>query len=162
MSQGIKDKLIQSGTAADKIKVISTPVSLVKFGNWDENKVAELKNKYQTSWYNHIKRRPNAYHFLTAIQRTNLKALKGFDERYASGFCYDDNELITRIKRKGLQVIFVPMKRGMALHQCHKHIKQKRAISELGLLHKRNHKLFLKVTSKEKTWSADHNIYYPA
>jgi len=47
MSQGIKDKLIDSGVKEDKIKVISTPVSLIKFGNWDEARVADLKNKYQ-------------------------------------------------------------------------------------------------------------------
>lgn len=47
MSQGIKDKLVDSGVKENKIRVISTPVSLVKFGNWDEAKAAELKNKYQ-------------------------------------------------------------------------------------------------------------------
>lgn len=46
MSQGIKDKLITSGISKDKIRVISTPVSLEKFGRWDENKVQELKNKF--------------------------------------------------------------------------------------------------------------------
>jgi len=46
MSQGIKDKLVDSGVKENKIKVISTPVSLVKFGKWDEAKVRELKNKY--------------------------------------------------------------------------------------------------------------------
>ena len=49
MSQGIKNKLVNSGVKGDKIKVISTPVSLVKFGNWDKNKVAELKNKYKAN-----------------------------------------------------------------------------------------------------------------
>ena len=47
MSQGIKDKLVDSGTKAEKIRVISTPVSLIKFGNWDNNQAAEIKNKYQ-------------------------------------------------------------------------------------------------------------------
>lgn len=47
MSKGIKDKLVGSGVAENKIRVISTPVSLVKFGHWDNDKVNELKNKYQ-------------------------------------------------------------------------------------------------------------------
>lgn len=47
MSQGIKDKLIDAKVAEDKIRVISTPVSLVKFGNWNDNKVAEIKNQHQ-------------------------------------------------------------------------------------------------------------------
>ncbi|MFA6215947.1 MAG: glycosyltransferase [Patescibacteria group bacterium] len=47
MSQGIKDKLVASGISENKIRVISTPVSLVKFGNWSNGKVEELKNQYQ-------------------------------------------------------------------------------------------------------------------
>lgn len=46
MSRGIKDKLIESGVKADKIRVISTPVSLVKCGRWDETAAAELKSEY--------------------------------------------------------------------------------------------------------------------
>ncbi|OGY50284.1 MAG: hypothetical protein A3J65_04615 [Candidatus Buchananbacteria bacterium RIFCSPHIGHO2_02_FULL_45_11b] len=46
MSQGIKNKLIESGIQAEKIRVISTPVSLVKCGRWDEKAAAELKSQY--------------------------------------------------------------------------------------------------------------------
>jgi glycosyltransferase involved in cell wall biosynthesis len=46
MSSGIKEKLVANGVSENKIKVISTPISLVKFGRWDANKAAGLKNQY--------------------------------------------------------------------------------------------------------------------
>ncbi|RJR31927.1 glycosyltransferase family 1 protein [Candidatus Parcubacteria bacterium] len=46
MSRSIKDKLVESGIDGKKIRVISTPVSLVKFGNWDADFSRRLKEKY--------------------------------------------------------------------------------------------------------------------
>ncbi|MFA6410053.1 MAG: glycosyltransferase [Candidatus Buchananbacteria bacterium] len=48
MSGGIKEKLVASKVTPEKIRVISTPVSLVKFGNWDKAKVQALKDQYQS------------------------------------------------------------------------------------------------------------------
>lgn len=68
-------------------------------------------------WYNHKSLRPNSYHFTTAITRKNLIELNGFDERYAQGFNYDDDELIERIKKKGLEIKFV--EDPWTIHQYH-------------------------------------------
>jgi GT2 family glycosyltransferase len=57
-------------------------------------------------WYNHGVYRPCAFHFCSAITRSNLIELNGFDESYANGICYDDNEILYRINLKGLKIIF--------------------------------------------------------
>ena len=68
-------------------------------------------------WYNHSIHRPASYHFTTAITRKNLIELNGFDEKYAVGFNYDDDELIERIKKKELQIQFV--EDPWVIHQYH-------------------------------------------
>jgi GT2 family glycosyltransferase len=68
-------------------------------------------------WYNHIVHRPASYHFTTAITRNNLIELNGFDERYAAGFNYDDDEFIQRIKKQGLHIQFVD--EPWVIHQYH-------------------------------------------
>jgi len=55
-------------------------------------------------WYNHPIYRQGGYHFASCITRDNFNALGGFDERYAHGVGYDDDELLYRIKLLGLKV----------------------------------------------------------
>jgi GT2 family glycosyltransferase len=68
-------------------------------------------------WYNHGIHRPASYHFTTAITRKNLIELNGFDEKYAGGFNYDDDEFIQRIKKKQLKIEFVDD--PWTIHQYH-------------------------------------------
>jgi len=68
-------------------------------------------------WYNHEIHRPASYHFTTAITRKDLIDLNGFDERYANGFNFDDDELIERIKKKGMGIKFV--ENPWVVHQYH-------------------------------------------
>lgn len=68
-------------------------------------------------WYNHNIHRPASYHFTTAITRKNLIDLNGFDERYSTGFNYDDDEFVERIKKKNLQIQFVDT--PWVIHQYH-------------------------------------------
>lgn len=68
-------------------------------------------------WYNHTIHRPASYHFCTAITRKDLIELNGFDERYALGMNYDDDEFIERIRKKGLQIKFV--EEPWVIHQYH-------------------------------------------
>jgi GT2 family glycosyltransferase len=58
-------------------------------------------------WYNHEIHRPASYHFCTALSRKNLQKLNGFDERFAIGFSYDDNEFIQRVRNLALKIQFV-------------------------------------------------------
>lgn len=57
-------------------------------------------------WYNHSVYRPKSYHFCTAITKKDLEELGGFDERFAKGVAFDDDEFIHRIRIK-LNVIFI-------------------------------------------------------
>ena len=56
------------------------------------------------NWYNHQKYRPKAYHFCSAITKNTLTKLGGFDERFAFGYWYDDDEFVTRIHRAGVAI----------------------------------------------------------
>ncbi|MEQ3661940.1 MAG: glycosyltransferase [Flavobacterium sp.] len=68
-------------------------------------------------WYNHSKFRPEAFHFCSALMSEDLFDLGGFDERYARGVGYDDDELIWRIKNKKMQIKFIDDQ--IVLHQNH-------------------------------------------
>lgn len=60
------------------------------------------------SWYQHSEIRAEDLHFLTAIHKDDLEAMDGFDYDFALGVCYDDGELIFRIKNiLQLQIINV-------------------------------------------------------
>lgn len=70
----------------------------------------------EAGWYNHSQVRPDALHFCTAITKKNIEKLGGFDERFALGIGYDDNEWIERV-RKILDVNIIDD--AIALHQNH-------------------------------------------
>jgi len=57
-------------------------------------------------WYNHSIHRPKSYHFCTAITKKDLEELGGFDERFAEGVAFDDDEFVHRIGLK-LNIIFI-------------------------------------------------------
>lgn len=85
-------------------------------------KLAEQQNnKY--FWYNHEKYRPYAYHFLSAMPRDVLLEVNGFDERYALGTCFDDIEILLRIKAANVDVIIPPISETndtpFCIHQWH-------------------------------------------
>lgn len=71
----------------------------------------------ETGWYNHSKHKANRLHFCSAIMRADLETLGGFDERYANGMAFDDNELLTRILRKEMDVQVVDS--PFVIHQFH-------------------------------------------
>lgn len=68
-------------------------------------------------WYNHSIHRPEGFHFCNAIRRNDLELIGGFDERFANGIGFDDNDLVRRIKRAGfnLRIIDDPF----VIHQKH-------------------------------------------
>ena len=68
-------------------------------------------------WYNHTQHRPSAYHFCSAIYKDKLSELNGFDERYATGMSYDDNEFLRRIYRLKLKVMISDD--NIVYHQYH-------------------------------------------
>ena len=99
-------------------------------------------------YYNHIAHRANGYHFCAVTYRENMVDLGGFDERYATGAGFDDNELIVRVQRKGLAVAFVQY--PIVLHQNH----YKEVPQDINRYQK-NFKLFTEVTLKETSWKVN-------
>lgn len=96
-------------------------------------------------WYNHKTIHPTYYHFTSAITKKNLVDLGGFDERYANGRAYDDNEFLARVKRKGLEVL-IPDE-SLVFHQWHYSPD-----SLEGKLSPGNQNMYYNTTLKEKGW----------
>ena len=107
-------------------------------------------------WYNHSFYRPVGYHFCSAIYKSQLDNLGGFDERYAYGISWDDNEILERIKRKGLNINIVDDKK--VLHQWHGSVNYNLTNHiELGKI---NRELFHSITLNENGYKANDKINY--
>tara|TARA_R110000868_G_scaffold157355_2_gene384559 strand:- start:349 stop:1098 length:750 start_codon:yes stop_codon:yes gene_type:complete len=105
----------------------------------------------QLGWYNHSRIRPVGYHFCAAIHKNRLDELGGFDERYANGVAYDDNEILVRIGRMGLNRMIVD--EPFVLHQWHYNGNYQRPNN--AELVGRNRDLLNNVTMKETTWTVN-------
>ena len=101
-------------------------------------------------WYNHSLHRPGHYHFCAALTRDNLRKLNGFDERYAFGVGFDDDEFLHRIKTLGLKPIIVGNK--SAIHQYHKTVYWVKPNSKH--LSEKNKSLLQTVTFRENNYHA--------
>jgi GT2 family glycosyltransferase len=95
-----------------------------------------------SGYYVHKVFRPDAMHFCTAITRSDLDKLGGFDERFAQGYAFDDREFFDRVLRLGLQVIHKEY--PMVFHQNHYGEHSKNHLSEPN-----NSNLYFGVTQKE-------------
>ena len=72
------------------------------------------------NWYNHPLARPSKYHFCSAIYRSKLNLIAGFDEEYKDGHSYDDDDFILQIEYNlKLQIQIVEPKFGFVIHQFH-------------------------------------------
>jgi hypothetical protein len=97
--------------------------SVLALNEGDTNKIPNysyrylVDNKFEGNWYQHSIHKNNCYNFCTAIMREDLLDLGGFDERYAGGVEYGDNDFILRVRRKGMNVISVD--EPMLYHQNH-------------------------------------------
>jgi len=96
-------------------------------------------------WYNHSRYRPVAYHFCSAITKANMAKLNGFDERYARGIGYDDNEILVRISRLGLKIIIED--NISVIHQYHDTVTWNKPNADI--LTQKNKNLLHEVTMKE-------------
>jgi len=80
------------------------------------------KNKKEggINWYNHPIHRNLNYHFCSAIYKCNLDKIGGFDEAFADGYGFDDDEFILTIRHKlKLNIICLPPDDGFVIHQWH-------------------------------------------
>lgn len=104
-------------------------------------------------WYNHEKYRKFSFHFTTAITRTNLIKLNGFDERFASGVACDDVEFIHRVKLSIPTIKFVHD--PYTIHQYHPKIYYN--IPNQAELHTNNKNLLKQIQKHEATNIRAHN-----
>ncbi len=115
----------------------------------------------EAGWYNHSLHRPKGFHWCTAIFKSDLDALGGFDERYALGVAFDDNELLARIQKKGMNYKII--NEPFVLHQNHFKIDTETSKSinpfytrkDAKLLWEKNEYIFNKLTLQEKRWEAN-------
>ncbi|WP_320814536.1 glycosyltransferase family 2 protein [Flavobacterium sp.] len=107
-------------------------------------------------WYNHSSHRPEAFHFCAALTAKDLFDLGGFDERYANGVGYDDDDLIWRIKAKKMEIKFIDD--HVVLHQNHylKPENEVEANKKRFESYKRNQRIFEDITKCNHPWKANY------
>ena len=123
---------------------IITPINMIpaEGGNWQQS-------FNRNAWYTHSEVRPKPYHFCSVITKENLiDKLGGFDERYSEGSSYDDDELVVRIKRMGLD--FKIINEPFVIHQYHSYP----STTHSDYMWKRNKHIFETKTLKEDTCRA--------
>lgn len=120
----------------------------------------------ESGWYNHSLYRPKGFHWCTALYKTDLDSLGGFDERFALGVAFDDNELLARIQKKGMN--FKIINEPFVLHQNHfnidihtnKSINPFYTRKDAKLLWDKNEYIFNKLTLQGKGWCVKkHSIF---
>lgn len=79
---------------------------------------AKVKNPHGY-WYHHPKIRSRPLNFLAAIHKSSLNKIGGFDEEYATGIAYDDDDFLLRIRRAKIVINLPDEKRPIAIHQFH-------------------------------------------
>lgn len=85
-------------------------------------------------WYQHTVHRHAGYHFCSALKREMYIAMGGFDERYADGYCFDDDSFRDRVGRAGIK--HMATNDVFVLHQEHEKPSVPKALWE------RNRKLY--------------------
>ncbi len=116
-------------------------------------------NNGDLGWYNHSVHRPEAYHFCAAITKSDLYELGGFDERYAKGVGYDDDEFIWRIRQKKMKIKFIDDK--IVLHQNHYNyssnkLEAEKTIKKIVESYKRNKTIFEELTQKSNLYKVNY------
>jgi len=73
------------------------------------------------NWYNHPTINNKPYHFCTAIYKSNIENMGGgFDENFADGFCFDDDEFLLTIEHHlKLKIVSLTPDNGFVIHQWH-------------------------------------------
>ena len=97
--------------------------STLSINDVDTNKIQHMKyadivdSPFNGSWYQHSHYNNHKYNFCTAILRTEMIELGGFDERYGWGVDYGDADFVLRLTRKGVN--FITVDSPFVYHQHH-------------------------------------------
>ena len=83
---------------------LPSQIDKADFINYFKSLPQQLLRDY-VGWCNHSKFRPCYFHFCVALTKKNMKILGGFDERYADGTGYEDNDFVDRVGKLELKKI---------------------------------------------------------
>jgi len=72
--------------------------------NPEAKSIREIKGQHRM-WYQHSAFRDYRFHFCTALAAENYTQIGGFDEDYAPGYCFDDNDFRNKVGAFGLPFI---------------------------------------------------------
>lgn len=133
----------QKDTYLDLINQILKPINNMRY---DLDSKA-INKEERNGWYQHSIYRADNLHFCSAILRSDLNELGGFDERFSRGMGKDDREFLLRIKRKKMKI--VNFDNTFVIHQFH-------SLNPYSLS---NQKIFRQV-KKEKFIYSQSNDYF--
>ena len=103
----------------------ANPDYTLRLTNFEYGQVPPLVNTVpwnnpdEVGWYQHPIYRNAQLNFCTAMDRTALDIMKGFDEEFAYGIGYDDNEFVHRLHKNHIRVITPDESIGYAVHLWH-------------------------------------------
>lgn len=110
---------------------------------------SQLGKQIQGQWYCHHRYRAKAYHFCTAIHRTKLDLVGGFNPSFQNGIDYDDDEMLCRISRV-CSVVFVTDAKLLGIHQWHPSFSYQGDRQQISQLQARNRSLFQQTVAQPK------------
>lgn len=87
--------------------------------NWDnlDSLISSLPKSSVENWHVHSKFLVRLYPFVACISKSDIEKLSGYDERYADGVAYDDDDIVQRILNLELEIQLVD--NPFCLHQKH-------------------------------------------
>lgn len=76
----------------------STYMVFDTFNNVNNDHFYKTGSPQGNNWFHHHIHNPKWYHFCSAIYRKDLEMLGGFDRNFSLGYCFDDDDLLFRIR----------------------------------------------------------------
>lgn len=96
--------------------ILNSQTNIIKMIDKVCTPFVKRKSRNRLGWFSHPTYRPRPYHFLSAMCMGDMRQLGGFDERFANGAGYDDDEFLKRATEKNrLNFITYPL----GVHQWH-------------------------------------------
>ena len=96
-----------------------------KFNNYYTDFVEKISNyegdwtRLNKGWYIHHIHIQRYLHFLSAITKSNLDKIGGFNNIFKNGYCFDDDEFVYRIGMVCKPIIVQDYKNYFGVHQWH-------------------------------------------
>ena len=110
-SPSFDKNLVLAQIIKDDIKMDNEEL-MKQIGGPDYNKLS--------NWYNHKDLKPKYFHFCAALFTKNLRSIRGFSTKYKNGCCFDDNDLVLRIRYDLKLNLTIPSTDYLVVHQYHK------------------------------------------